>query len=156
MKYGDSGHRYTASQRRRYLAPSFSPFRRFRSLSLPLLSPSPRHGPVSPFSYSFPRVPVYVHVRRGVPPGWRGPHPPYTAVFHIIYNPRPARCPRNNSVSDPRTCERVAKLVETVRGRRNLSRPVTTLSDVVVQGSDVRMCPLEDEGKYDCTTIPRG
>lgn len=39
------------------------------------------------------------------------------------------------------------------RGRRNLSRPVTTLSDVVARGSDVRMCPLEDEGKYDRATI---
>lgn len=29
------------------------------------------------------------------------------------------------------------------RGRRNLSRSVTTLSDVAARGSDVQMCPLE-------------
>lgn len=92
LKYGDSGHRQrippvrdTAISPRRSLLPSFS-------------IPSLQRNSVFPFSYSFPRVLVHVHVRRSVATVKRWAHPPYTAVFHIIYNPRPARCPRNNSV----------------------------------------------------------
>lgn len=137
MKYGDSGHRYTASQRRRYLAPSFSSFRRFRSPS-PLLLPSRPPLPSLLFRIPF-LVSSYIRTRSAGVERAAG-HPPYAAVFHIIYNPRPARRPRNNSVRIRERASVSPNWWKTVRGRRNLSRPVTTLSDVVARGSDVRGC----------------
>lgn len=75
---------------------SETPLSRTVVLPLPSLF-RPLSTAVSFFLFRIP-FPVSLYTFGGVPPPRRrGPQPPYTAVFHIIYNSRPARCPRNNS-----------------------------------------------------------
>lgn len=90
---------YTASQRR-YPNPVVHPL---LSFSIPFPFP-PSLSSRFLFHIPFPVSRTYtcIRVRRSVA-RWRAtfrlpPSPSFTAVFHIIYNPRPARRPRNNSV----------------------------------------------------------
>lgn len=103
-----------------------------------------------PFSYSFSRfLAEHTHgCRLSLGARRKTVHLPYTtpAVFHIIYKLRPARChpsvPRNNSGSaNARACRQIGRNW----GRRNLSRSVTTLSDIAARGSDVQMLKRREE-----------
>lgn len=125
------------------------------------LSPfeSPPHLTIAPFSfsYSFSRVlaeRTHVRIRaecRGV--RWSGLHPSYTTPRFSILFTTPVLCVVRAITRSGFAKARACRQIGGNRGRRNLSQPVTTLSDVVARGCDVRMCPLEDGGKYDRMAI---
>lgn len=87
---------YTASQRCRYLAPSFSPFRRFQSLSPPL-SLSRRLSATSFFLFRIPfLVSLCTYMFGGVSHGEEDRIPRIPRGFP--YYLQPPSCPRNNLV----------------------------------------------------------